>query len=120
MEEHKKAKLDEEYKAYNWKPSLPIMLVLFTTISCCSIGATYIGSLTGDAVYFISILFLIAFLIINVLDRQKIDDLPKSESLFVFCAYLFAIPYIYFVSAVKTTSIFLNSLFLLYLFLVLA
>jgi len=100
------------------KPNIPIILLAtLTTITSCSIGASYLGSFVGFIVCVISISFLIVFVAVNLRHRQLIEDMKKNESLLICVAYLSATPLILLINSLKPPSIFLISLSALYFFL---
>lgn len=101
------------------KPIIAIVSITIPTLASFYVGIPYIGSLTGNIAYLLSVLFLIVFVTANVLHRQKIEDLSKGKSYFICIAYLSAIPLIYLINSLKPPSIFLISLFFLYFFLAL-
>ena len=102
------------------KPIIAIVSITIPTLASFNVGIAYIGSLIGNIAYLLSVLFLIAFVTVNVLHRQKIEDLSKGKSYFICIAYLSAAPLIYLINApLKPPSMFLISLFFLYFFLAL-
>ena len=101
------------------KPIIAIVSITIPTLASFYVGLPYIGSLIGNIIYLLSVLFLIVFVTANVFHRQKIEDLSKGKSYFICIAYLSAIPLIYLINSLKPSSIFLISLFFLYFFLAL-
>ena len=101
------------------KPIIAVVFIAISILAGCSLGIPYTGSLIGDIVYLSSVLFLFAFVVVNVLYRQKLEDLSKGKSFFICIAYFSAIPLIYLINSLKTPSIFLIVLFFLYFFLAL-
>ena len=102
------------------KPIIAIVSITISTLASFNVGRAYIGSLTGNIAYLLSVLFLIAFVTVNILHRQKIEDLSKGKSCFICIAYLSVIPLIYLINDLSIPlSMFLISLFFLYFFLAL-
>ncbi len=101
------------------KPIIAIVSITIPALAGFYVGMPYIGSLIGNIVYLVSVLFLLAFVVVNVFYIQKIEDLSKGKSYFICIAYLLAIPIIYLINSLKPPSIFLVCLFFLYFFLAL-
>ena len=102
------------------KPIIAIVSITIPTLASFNVGIAYIGSLIGNIAYLLSVLFLIAFVTVNVFHREKIEDLSKGKLYFICIAYLLVAPLIYLISApLKPPSMFLISLFFLYFFLAL-
>lgn len=101
------------------KPIIAIVSITIPTLASFYVGLPYIGSLIGNIVYLLSVLFLIVFVTANVLHRQKIEDLSKGKSIFICITYLLLTPLIYLINSLKPPSVFLIVLFFLYFFLVL-
>lgn len=100
------------------KPNIPIILLAtLTTITSCSIGASYLGSFVGFIVCVLSVSFLIAFVVVNLRHRQLIEEMSKNELLLICVVYLSATPLILLINSLKPPSIFLMSLSALYFFL---
>lgn len=99
------------------KSIIAIVSITIPTLAGFYVGMPYIGSLIGNIVYLLSVLFLIAFVAVNVFYRQKIEDLSKGKLYFTCIAYLSSIPLIYLINSLKPSSIFLICLFFLYFFL---
>ena len=100
------------------KPNIPIILLItLTTVPSCSIGVSYLGSFVGSIVCILSVLFLIAFVTVNLRHRQLIEDMSKNELLLICVAYLSATPLILLINSLKPPSTFLMSLSALYFFL---
>jgi hypothetical protein len=93
----------------NVRPAITIIFISMPALMGFHIGKPYIGSFIGNIVYLLSVLFLIAFVVVNIFYRQKIEDLSKGKSYFICIAYLSAIPLIYLINSLKPPSIFLIS-----------
>lgn len=102
------------------KPIIAIVSIAITTLlASFHAGVSYLGSGMGTMVYLLSVSFLIVFVAVNIIYRQKIEDLSKGKVYFICIAYLSAIPLIYLINSLKPASIFLICLFYLYFFLAL-
>ena len=89
------------------KPNIPIILLLTaTTIASGSIGPSYFGSSIGFLVCVLSVLFLIAFVAVNLIHRQLIEEkISNNEKLIVCVAYLAATPLILLINSLKPPSV---------------
>ena len=94
-----------------------ISILLGQLLGTVFIGKQYAGSCEGNILYGVSVLFLIAFVVSNILKRQKLNSLPRNKLYFLSAVYLSIILFINIIQSFEHPSRFLITLFFFYFFL---